>query len=151
MVLDVEASLFAHILHIVSKVADKTFLTQLRRDSCFQRNNIAAHQLKSLDIQFFEYLFAQAMQCLFFAWAGNTHIKRVERLAYFDLRLLTCRATKTDDTHNQVCLACQLLIDKFLIDLGPVTQVYTEWRLRADVTYKILVKFLRHMRYEWRQ
>ncbi len=85
---------------------------------------IAAHQLKTLDIQFFEYLFAQTMQCLFLIQAGNTHIKCVERLAYFDLRLLTGRATKANDTHNQVRFACQLLIDKFLIDLWPVTHVY---------------------------
>src|SRR5258708_35484195 len=42
MVLDVEACLFAHILHIVSKVADQTFLTQLRCDGCFQCNDVAA-------------------------------------------------------------------------------------------------------------
>ncbi len=41
MILDVEASLFPHVLHIVGQVAYQALFAQLRRDRCFQGDDIA--------------------------------------------------------------------------------------------------------------
>src|SRR5438067_13183789 len=91
------------------------------------------------------------MHSLFLSQGRHTYIEGVERLTDFDLRFLTGSTAKADDPHDKVGIVGQLLIDEFLVDLWPVTEMDAERCLIVDVTHQVLIEFFCYEGHERRQ
>ena len=109
---------------------------------------VTADQFQAFDVQFFKHLLAETMQGFFLGQGGYAHVQGVQRLAHFDLRFLTGRAAKANNTHDEMCIAGQLLIDELLVHLGPVTEMNAQCCLFINAANEVLVEFFRH---EWQE